>query len=97
MADWIAIENNIKVVFTARANEMLKTFPCTELKHFKDTAELRAAIVDVLGNDPRSAYRRQKCSDKLYYFDIDQAHITAWFDKECGTEIAEVLKVEIKV
>jgi len=96
VAEWITTKTNLKVTFTTRALEMLNNFPVIHLKHFKDTNDLKAAISDVLSNDPRSTYRRERCSDKLYYFDIDHAHVTAWFDTNNGIEIAEVLKVEPK-
>ncbi|CAB4059529.1 TRMO [Lepeophtheirus salmonis] len=32
--------------------------------------------------DPRSCYRKDKCSDKLYFFSHDGVHLTAWFDDE---------------
>lgn len=53
-------------------------------------AELRTAISNVLGEDPRSTYRRQKCLSILYYFTVDKVHITAWFEEDT----AEVLRVK---
>ena len=54
--------------------------------------ERKEAIKDVLKEDPRSNYRRDKCTDKLYYFNVDNVKITCWFDDD----IAEVLKVELE-
>ena len=45
---------------------------------------LKGAIKATLSNDPRSVYRRQKCTDKLYYFCVDHVHVTCWFDEESG-------------
>ena len=64
-------------------------------------AELRRAICDILTADPRSNYRRDKCRDRLYYFSVDNANVTCWFDfdfeaAEEKTEIVEVLKIEFK-
>ena len=46
-------------------------------------------ITRVLAEDPRSTYRRQKCSELLYYFIVDCVHVTAWFEDE----VAEVLRI----
>uniref|UniRef100_F6U8L4 TsaA-like domain-containing protein n=2 Tax=Ciona intestinalis TaxID=7719 RepID=F6U8L4_CIOIN len=87
----------IKVQFTNRA--------LTDISHFKSNSgdwilkfinsdNLKQAIIDVLKADPRSSYRRQKCSDRLYYFTLDNAHITAWFDDTNDQVIAEVLRIK---
>ncbi|XP_026988632.2 tRNA (adenine(37)-N6)-methyltransferase isoform X1 [Tachysurus fulvidraco] len=51
--------------------------------------EAAAAIRGVLSADPRSVYRRKCCTDRLFYFSLDTAHITCWF----GDGFAEVLCV----
>ncbi|ESO05036.1 hypothetical protein HELRODRAFT_78112, partial [Helobdella robusta] len=43
---------------------------------------IKQAIIDVLSSDPRSSYRRNRCKDKLYYFTIDNVHVTCWFDDD---------------
>ena len=45
--------------------------------------------MDVLQEDPRSNYRRDKCTDKLYFFTVDNVKVTCWFDED----LAEVLKI----
>ena len=50
------------------------------------------AIRHILSEDPRSAYRRKRCVDKLYFFTVDSIHITAWFDTE--ESIVEIVKVK---
>ena len=62
-----------------------------QLEYTKNVEELRHAIVQILENDPRSVYRRTKCDDRLYYFTVDTAHITCWFDTEAN--VVEVLKL----
>ena len=60
----------------------------SRLEHLS-TDELREAIVTVLSEDPRSTYRRKKCSDRLYYCVVDTAHLTSFFDEG----MVEVLRV----
>ncbi|KAG7164285.1 tRNA (adenine(37)-N6)-methyltransferase-like [Homarus americanus] len=85
----------LQVLFNPVAEMQIKLFSQREeqdsyrLEFLGDGAELRATISAVLGEDPRSAYRRQKCSSLLYYFTVDTAHITAWFEGDT----AEVLRV----
>ncbi|KAK4309724.1 hypothetical protein Pmani_018654 [Petrolisthes manimaculis] len=71
--------------FSAAAEDI-----CFRLKYLADGAELQAAITQVLTEDPRSTYRRQKCSSQLYYFVVDTAHVTAWFEDS----LVEILRVK---
>uniref|UniRef100_A0AAY4AUG5 TsaA-like domain-containing protein n=1 Tax=Denticeps clupeoides TaxID=299321 RepID=A0AAY4AUG5_9TELE len=59
-------------------------------KFLKDGDEAAAAILAVLSADPRSAYRRARCRDRLFFFTMDTADITCWF----GEGFAEVLRVQ---
>ena len=77
------------VSFTVRALNDLQKVPLTS--NVKCREDLKQAIVDVLEEDPRSNYRRDKCTDKLYFFTVDNVKITCWFDGD----IAEVLKIEM--
>ncbi|KAF5901888.1 sperm-associated antigen 5-like, partial [Clarias magur] len=52
--------------------------------------EAASAIRGVLAADPRSVYRRKRCSDRLFFFTLDTAHVTCWF----GDGFAEVLRVQ---
>ncbi|KAK8725630.1 hypothetical protein OTU49_010653 [Cherax quadricarinatus] len=96
-ASWLEAppSSSLQVIFNPIAEAQVKLFSkcaekeCYRLEFLEDGAELTSAISSVLSEDPRSAYRRQKCSSLLYYFAVDSAHITAWF--EGGT--AEVLRV----
>ncbi|GFU04886.1 hypothetical protein NPIL_8641 [Nephila pilipes] len=88
----------LKVLFTERAIRDLANFHkkdshknhCMYCFTFTNLSEAKQAITDVLKNDPRSVYRRKKCSDRLYYFFINNLHITCWFDDS----IAEVLRIK---
>lgn len=93
----------LNVVFTARAEEDLESrkqhVPVTEnnkqpLDGLVSSENLRRSIIDILAADPRSAYRRKKCCDRLYYFSIDGCHVTAWFDDTSSPVTAEVLRVK---
>ncbi|XP_054716967.1 tRNA (adenine(37)-N6)-methyltransferase-like [Uloborus diversus] len=90
---------HLQVCFSERAINNLKLFHVNSHSHNKcpfclqflhSVKEAKQAITEVLQNDPRSVYRRQKCSDKLYYFELDVLHVTTWFDEN----IAEVLKIK---
>jgi len=59
---------------------------------FKSQQEAKQAIMNLLQADPRSVYRRNKCVDRLYFFTLDNIHITAWFDIE--SELVEVVKIK---
>ncbi|XP_055952759.1 tRNA (adenine(37)-N6)-methyltransferase-like isoform X2 [Argiope bruennichi] len=88
----------LDVLFTNRALRDLEGFHakgshegcCVNCFAFANQNEAKQAITDVLKNDPRSVYRRTKCSDRLYYFFINNLHVTCWFDES----IAEVLRVK---
>ncbi len=84
-------ESDLKVCFTPRAEECLKSLDKNDLVTLKNVDELREAIVDVLKADPRSNYRKDKCSDRLYFFQVDNVKVTAWFDED----VAEVIKVSL--
>ncbi|XP_017320424.1 tRNA (adenine(37)-N6)-methyltransferase isoform X3 [Ictalurus punctatus] len=100
VASWIRKPpvHTLSVRFTPTAERQLADFlPPT----FSDTGrpkfqflngpeEAAAAIRGVLSADPRSVYRRNHCSDRLFFFSLDTAHITCWF----GDGFAEVLRVQ---
>ncbi|XP_071526810.1 tRNA (adenine(37)-N6)-methyltransferase [Panulirus ornatus] len=93
---WLgAPSSTLQVVFNPIAEAQVELFSqnaekdCYRLEFLGDSVELKAAISSILSEDPRSAYRRQKCTSLLYYFTVDTAHITAWFEEE----VAEVLRV----
>lgn len=90
--------NQLEVLFTERATKDIEKFhfpscniKCEYCLNFIDSSSTaKQAISGILQNDPRSVYRKNKCSDKLYFFEIDNMHITCWFDDM----IAEVLRVK---
>lgn len=74
---------------TLLSSDLLIIFSSHRLEFLGDSVELKTAISSILAEDPRSAYRRQKCASLLYYFTVDAAHITSWFEED----MAEVLRV----
>lgn len=97
-ADWIHHPPTDKLIvnFTPEAECQIEEFgpshSCRQKKltYLKSSGDLRKSIVNILEADPRSAYRRKKCADRLYYFSIDSAHVTCWFDQN----VVQVLKVK---
>ena len=49
------------------------------LESFKSLDDARQAIVDVLKQDPRSVYRRNKCLHDTYKFSIDNLNLSCQF------------------
>ena len=96
-AEWISNPpiHKLDVSFTNKAEEQIQKFSADspiddfKLKYIPNGRELKSAIVDILQADPRSTYRRKHCGDKLYYFTLDTAHVTCWFDEE-GVEVVRV-------
>ena len=98
VADWIKEPPipALKVTFTAEALSDLNQFDpdhsaeVSSLCYLGGQSELRRSIESILRADPRSAYRRRHCGDRLYYFTVDTAHVTCWFYKD----MAQVLRVQ---
>ncbi|XP_013389904.1 tRNA (adenine(37)-N6)-methyltransferase [Lingula anatina] len=99
-AGWISAPpiSKLDVRFSPTATKELEMFsksssnPHYVFSHFDSVQDAKNAIAKILQADPRSPYRRTKCTDKLYYFAIDSFHVTAWFDDDVN--VAEVLKVK---
>ncbi|XP_046576688.1 tRNA (adenine(37)-N6)-methyltransferase-like isoform X2 [Haliotis rubra] len=95
-ADWISNVRKLRVRFTPTATEQLQRFSSDSpdsnyrLNLFSCVGDVEAAIQEVLNEDPRSVYRRQKCKDSLYFFSIDTVHVTCWFDDVT----AEVVRIQ---
>ena len=49
------------------------------LESFGSIEEVREAIVEMLRQDPRSVYRRTKCTDQSYQVSIDNLNLTCMF------------------
>ncbi|CAL9684629.1 unnamed protein product [Knipowitschia caucasica] len=99
IASWIREPpvSSLDVRFTAHAEKQLSEFVpsgCNDqdgpkFQFLRSTKEATAAIKAVLSADPRSVYRRERCTDKLFYFTLDAADVTCWF----GQGFAEVLQI----
>ncbi|XP_013788734.2 tRNA (adenine(37)-N6)-methyltransferase-like [Limulus polyphemus] len=79
----------LAVYFTQRTEKILDNFhtysahssTCNYcLKFLSGAVELKKVITSILKADPRSVYRRMHCTDRLYFFTVDTAHLTCWFD-----------------
>ncbi|KAL7878159.1 hypothetical protein SRHO_G00048020 [Serrasalmus rhombeus] len=87
----------LSVRFTPTAEEELREFQPPgstdagrpKFQFLKGPDEAAAAVRGILSADPRSVYRRTRCSDRLFYFSLDTADVTCWF----GDGFAEVLRV----
>ncbi|CAH1780893.1 unnamed protein product [Owenia fusiformis] len=100
-AQWITSPpiDKLRVCFTGRAKSQLQKFSLNAtgnnlqdyfLNFFDSSDQLEQAICEILQADPRSSYRRKNCTDSLYYFCVDNAHVTCWFDGD----MVEVVKVK---
>ncbi|XP_053713799.1 tRNA (adenine(37)-N6)-methyltransferase isoform X1 [Synchiropus splendidus] len=98
IASWIREPpvSSLEVRFTPHSQEQLAQFiPGTsgngksKFRFLRSSEEAVAAIRGVLSADPRSVYRRTRCKDRLFFFTLDTADVTAWF----GEGFAEVLRV----
>ena len=104
MPSWLARslhdERALHVSYTGRAYEMLEAVFAGDRpkeSHCKTLPDFRSLVSEILAGDPRSIYRKDKCSDRLYFLELDSLHVTAWFDEdEEGNELAEVLRVRLK-
>ncbi|XP_004645289.2 tRNA (adenine(37)-N6)-methyltransferase isoform X2 [Octodon degus] len=86
----------LQVRFTPHAEVDLRQLSSADagqpsFRYFQSAEEAKCAIEAVLSADPRSVYRRKLCQDRLFYFTVDIAHITCWFDDG----FAEVLKIKL--
>ena len=64
---------------TSEEVETTSERPPRLLEMFSSLSEAREAIVEVLRQDPRSVYRRERCSRDPYKFSIDNLNITCEF------------------
>ncbi|CAH1254409.1 TRMO [Branchiostoma lanceolatum] len=99
VASWVTSPpvQKLTVSFTPNAEATLQKFHSKgpgpdsfTLAAFKDSEEAKKAICDILSADPRSPYFRNKCQDRLYFFSVDNVHVTCWFDGNS----AEVVRVQ---
>ncbi|XP_066957651.1 tRNA (adenine(37)-N6)-methyltransferase [Macrobrachium rosenbergii] len=98
VAEWVKAPPipSLVVEFNPVAEAQIKQFSAGHvddsyrLEYLRSHDELQSAIYNILQEDPRSSYRRTKCASSLYYFTVDTAHVTVWFDGQT----AEVLRVK---
>ncbi len=99
LASTVDTEEPLHVAYTGRAQCMLTKIFEDERSvesHYKTMDSFQAFLGEILAGDPRSLYRKDKCSDRLYFLELDGLHVTAWFDEdEQGNELAEVLRVRV--
>ena len=97
--EWINnAKDDLDVAFTPKAEVNLSRFAKDadegfRLESFDTCEDLRLAACQILRADPRSRYRREKLDDRIYFFTVDTAHFSVWFDGDC----AHVLKVRPNV
>ena len=83
----------LTVIFSNRAENDLRIVTAEQhpSRSIAGEQSTREAIVSILAADPRSTYRRQHCTDRLYYFTVDQLHVTSWFEDD----VVEVLRIKM--
>ena len=87
--DWTSLggQRTLTVSFTETALKQVERFsadatdPDYRLDYLKSPQEAIQAVRDILREDPRSVYRRNKCQDRLYFCIVDTMHVTSWFDE----------------
>ena len=87
--------DDLRVIFSSRAEADLVQIDLNRCQWLKSPGEVRAAIRDILRSDPRSVYRKTRCSDRMYFTELDGLHVTAWFDPDI--EGMEVVKIKHQV
>jgi len=97
-AEWLEAEaRDIQVIFNPIAEEQLKQFspnaedPRFRLSHCSSAAALRSLVASGLRQDPRSAYRRAKCSDVLHHITADVATVRCVFLDGDSVEVLRVV------
>ena len=99
-ADWIKSPpfHKLSVRWTPTAEAQLQRFSKEavddryRLEFVKSREAARKAVGEILQGDPRSAYRRNKCTDRLYFFMLDVLHVTCWFNDD--EDVAEVVRIK---
>ncbi len=89
-------EHELKVGLTLRAAKHLKDIfggGRPESALLKSQGHFMEVLGQLLAAEPRSRYRRDRCSDRLYFIELDGLHVTAWFDEEDNQDVAEVLRI----
>ena len=83
--DWIANPDaDLEVVFSSRAEQDLNNIDLSPCSWLRSAEELRGLVTDMMRADPRSVYRKNRGSDRLYFTTVDTVHVTAWYDDSLG-------------
>ena len=101
VASWLTVPpvKPLAVQFTSQADENLQQFFPGEsnvvstkyqLQLLKSNQEARSVIHDIIASDPRSTYRRNKCSNEIYHFTIDILNVSCRFEDD----VAIVTQIE---
>ena len=69
------------------ANKELSSYV---LHTFRSVSDAREAIVEVLKQDPRSVYRRERFSHELYKFSMDNLNVTCEFTTEGKAKVIDI-------
>ncbi|EDV21173.1 uncharacterized protein TRIADDRAFT_60485 [Trichoplax adhaerens] len=104
LASWLTLPpvKPLTVQFTSQAEDDLQQFFPSEnntshskyqLQLLKDSDEARSVIHDVVASDPRSTYRRNKCTDEVYHFTVDKLNISCKFENEVAI-ITQIVPVD---
>lgn len=104
-ADWLndPPAKTLQVHFSEKAEQQLSMFKCSDDVIDADASNLRECtlpsvdvvkqvIISILQEDPRSAYRRNKCSSDAYKMSIDNVNITCIFEEQT----VKIISVEPK-
>jgi tRNA-Thr(GGU) m(6)t(6)A37 methyltransferase TsaA len=92
-------EQGLNIRFTLRATKQLGSVfqgPRDSSALLKNSENFMKVLGQLLAAEPRSRYRRDRCSDRLYFVELDGLHVTAWFDEEDGQDVAEVLRISTR-
>ena len=93
---------DLKVEITSHAMQQLDKLTFGDSSIFKKQNEnfktkFLNSVIEILKSDPRSVYRKNCTSDRLFYMTIDGIHVTAWFDDEVEGEVrCEILRFMVK-
>jgi len=83
--EWIANpEADLRVAFSSRAEQDLEKIDLSSCNWLRSPQELKGLVMDMMKADPRSVYRKNRGSDRLYFTTVDTVHVTAWYDDSLG-------------
>jgi mRNA-degrading endonuclease RelE of RelBE toxin-antitoxin system len=82
--DWISSKNLLKVIFTENA-----------LRQIQELRVNQKSIKEILENDPRSVYVREKYLSQIYNFQVDGNNVICKFDDKLGTvTVSQIRKLQ---